>query len=279
MCFSRKMRQADRRRRLRATITTKRHLQMAPRTTQTIPSSPLLALFVLLGFRLGIRARVVITHAAWVVASAMARAEARTGVRTTRRAAADVQRECYVSSDASGGASGGVVGGARCCACARQRAAEQQAQKHTRRADRELRQQRKADFPQTRRAPPRASRCARRASARPHVVRPPRAGARVRGWSEGAAHAERRTGREKKQGGGGEEHAARERPCSTAAVKNHPQRTRAARVACASPIAPRAPLPRSARSGDRREDARRGRRPSKRKTRRGPPRRAMSVLK
>ena len=140
------MRQADRRRRLRATITTKRHFQMAPRTTQTIPSSPLLALFVLLGFRLGIRARVVITHAAWVVASAMARAEARTGVRTTRRAAADVQRECYVSSDASGGASGGVVGGARCGACARQRAAEQQAQKHTRRADRELRQQRKADF-------------------------------------------------------------------------------------------------------------------------------------
>ena len=45
------------------------------------------------------------------------------------------------------------------------------------------------------------------------------------------------------------------------------------------PSPPRAPLPRSARSGDRREDARRGRRPSKRKTRRGPPRRAMSVLK
>ena len=199
-------------------------------------------------------------------------------MRTTRRAAADVQRECYVSSDASGGASGGVVGGARCGACARQRAAEQQAQKHTRRADRELRQQRKADFPQTRRAPPRASRCARRAFARPHVVRPPRAGARVRGWSEGAARAERRTGREKKQGGGGEEHAARERPCSTAAVKNHPERTRAARVARASPVAPRAPRPRSARSGDRREDARRGQRPSKRKTRRGPPRRAMSRL-
>ena len=94
LCFSRKMRQADRRRRLlRATITTKRHLQMSPRTTQTIPSSPLLAFFVLLGFWLGIRACVVITHAAWVVASAMARAEARTGVRTTRRAAADVQRE------------------------------------------------------------------------------------------------------------------------------------------------------------------------------------------
>ena len=164
---------------------------MAPRTTQTIPSSNLLALFVLLGFRLGIRARVVITHAAWVVASAMARAEARTGVRTRRRAVADVQRECYVSSDASGGASGGVVGGARCGACAGQRAAEQHAQKHTRRADRELRQQRKADFPQTRRAPPRASRCARRASARPHVVRAPRAGARVRGWSEGAATEEK----------------------------------------------------------------------------------------
>ena len=94
----------------------------------------------------------------------------------------------------------------------------------------------------------------------PHVVRPPRAGARVRGWSEGAARAERRTGREKKQGGGGEEHAAHERFCSTAAVKNHPQRTRAARVARASPVAPRAPLPRSARSGDRREDARQGRR-------------------
>ena len=45
------------------------------------------------------------------------------------------------------------------------------------------------------------------------------------------------------------------------------------------PSPPRAPLPCSARSGDRREDARRGRRPSKRKTRRGPPRRAMSVLK
>ena len=42
--------------------TSKRHLQMAPRITQTILSSPLLALFVLLGFRLGIRARVVITH-------------------------------------------------------------------------------------------------------------------------------------------------------------------------------------------------------------------------
>ena len=67
-----------------------------------------------------------------------------------------------------------------------QSAAEQQAQKHTRRADRELRQQRKADFPQTLRAPPRASRCARRASARPHVssargAPPPRrrVGARV----------------------------------------------------------------------------------------------------
>ena len=33
--------------------------------------------------------------------------------------------------------------------------------------------------------------------------------------------------------------------------------TRAARVARASPVAPRAPRPRSARSGDRREDARR----------------------
>ena len=57
LCFSRKLRQADRRRRLRATITTQRQLQMAPRTPQIIPSPPpLLVLFVLLGFRLGIRA-------------------------------------------------------------------------------------------------------------------------------------------------------------------------------------------------------------------------------
>ena len=167
----------------RATLTTKRHFQIAPRTTQTIPSSPFLALFVLLGFRLGIRARVVITHAAWVVASAMARAEARTGVQTTRRAAADVQRECYVSSDASGGASGGVVGGARCGTCARQRAAEQEAQKHTRRADRELRQQRKANFPQTRRAPPRAS-CI--VALRSACVRASARGALVRGCAGGA---------------------------------------------------------------------------------------------
>ena len=39
--------------------------------------------------------------------------------------------------------------------------------------------------------------------------------------------------------------------------ENHPRCTRAARVARASPVAPRAPRPRSARSGDRREDARR----------------------
>ena len=75
-----------------------------------------------------------------------------------------------------------------------------------------------------------ARRRARRAvlGVRPRIrtwCAPPRAGARVRGWSEGVAQAERRTGREKTQGGGGEEHAARKRPCSTAAVKNHPQRT------------------------------------------------------
>ena len=38
--FSRKMRQADRRRRLRATIAKKHHFKMAPRTPQTIPSFP-----------------------------------------------------------------------------------------------------------------------------------------------------------------------------------------------------------------------------------------------
>jgi len=44
--------------------------------------------------------------------------------------------------------------------------------------------------------------------------------------------------------------------------ENHPRCTRAARAACASPAPPRAPRPRSSRSGDRREDARRGRRPA-----------------
>ena len=69
-------------------MTPKRQVRMAPRTSQTALLSRLLVLFVLLGFRLGIRARVVITHAgaggvgaaAWVVvAHAMARVEARTG--------------------------------------------------------------------------------------------------------------------------------------------------------------------------------------------------------
>ena len=65
---------------------TKRHVRTAPRTPQITLSFPLLVLFVLLGLRLEIRARVVITHAggvgaaAWVVvARAMARVEARTG--------------------------------------------------------------------------------------------------------------------------------------------------------------------------------------------------------
>ena len=84
--FQEKNRQADRRRRLRATVMTKRHVRTAPRTPQIALSFPLLVLFVLLGLRLEIRARVVITHAggvgaaAWVVvARAMARVEARTG--------------------------------------------------------------------------------------------------------------------------------------------------------------------------------------------------------
>ena len=73
----------------------------------------------------------------------------------------------------------------------------------------------------------------------------------ARAWSDGRD--ERRT-EEEKSG------AVRERPCSTAAVINHPRCTCAARVARASSVAPRAPRPRSARSGDRREDARQGRR-------------------
>ena len=61
----------------------------------------------------------------------------------------------------------------------------------------------------------------------------------------------------------------------------HPRCTRAARVTRVSPFAPRAPRPRYARSGDRTEDARKGRRPAtgrEKRKRRGPPRRAMSLL-
>ena len=63
LCFQEKMRQADRRRRLRATVMTNHHVRMAPRTPQITLSSPPLVLFVLLELRLGIHARVVITHA------------------------------------------------------------------------------------------------------------------------------------------------------------------------------------------------------------------------
>ena len=51
-------------------------------------------------------------------------------------------------------------------------------------------------------------------------------------------------------------------PCSVAAVRNHPGCMRAARVARTLPVAMRAPLPRSARNGDEREDARQERRPA-----------------
>ena len=61
--FQEKMRQADRRRRLRATVMTNRHVRMTPRTPQITLSPPALVLFVLLELRLEIRARVVITHA------------------------------------------------------------------------------------------------------------------------------------------------------------------------------------------------------------------------
>ena len=57
------MRQADRRRRLRATVMTNRHVRMAPSTPQITLSPPPLVLFVLLELRLEIRARAVITHA------------------------------------------------------------------------------------------------------------------------------------------------------------------------------------------------------------------------
>ena len=110
---------------------------------------------------------------------------------------------------------------------------QSQTEKHTRHTDRKQRQ-RKEDAPRTRRAP-RASRRARRVSARPLMVR---ARPATRGRSEGAAHAERRTGREQNQERQGH-HSARERPCSTAAARTtHARRTRAAgRIARAPPVA------------------------------------------
>ena len=60
---------------------------------------------------------------------------------------------------------------------------------------------------------------------------------------------------------------------------NQPRCTCAARIARAPPVTPRAPLPHSARSGDRREGARQGRRPATEAPRRTrPPQRATSVL-
>ena len=214
---------------------------------------------------------------------------------------------------------------------------QSEAQKHTRRADRELRQ-RKADCPRTRRAArasrvacrvrrtpargpgasvearsgarerrarsgekraakhrtpgtqtraassesaprdsPRAARVTSRVAcaARPLVVSAPPP---ARGRSEGVARAER--DRQDERSTKEEKTTARERPCSTAAVMNHPRCTCAARVARAPPVTPRAPLPHSARSGDRREGARQGRRPATEAPRRTrpPQRRATSVL-
>ena len=148
------------------------------------------------------------------------------------QAAAGVKRERCVSSDASGGASGGVVGVARCL---RNRAAEPNRETHpARRPQTATKERGRPDAPRTRRAP-RASCRARRASARPLMVR---ARPATRGRSEGAAHAERRSGREKNQERQGH-HSARERPCSTAAARTtHARRTRAAgRIARAPPVA------------------------------------------
>ena len=100
----------------------------------------------------------------------------------------------------------------------------------------------------------RASRRARRASSRPLVVRASPAGARVERRS--GARAERRTGREKRKRRRGPPRRAMPR-LSYGDDQPPTQFTRAASVARASPVAPRAPRPRSARSGDRREDARR----------------------
>ena len=111
--------------------------------------------------------------------------------------------------------------------------ARRKGERHRTRADRE-RQGRAALGLPARRA--RHVALGARPRARPRCARPPPA----RGRGEGAARArsdgrnERRTEEEKST-------AALERPCATTAVINHPRCTRAARVALASPVAPRAP--------------------------------------
>ena len=150
---------------------------------------------------------------------------------------------------------------------------QSEAQKHTRRAgtancDKGKRTARGLAVRRVRRA----SRVA--CAARPLVVSAPPL---ARGRSEGAARAER--DRQDERSTKEEKTTARERPCSTAAVMNHPRCTCAARVARAPPVTPRATLPHSARSGDRREGARQGRRPATEAPRRTrPPQRATSVL-
>ena len=154
------------------------------------------------------------------------------------------------------------------CAERREESSEAQNARHAN-TGRELRE-RTARLP-ARRAR-RVARCVRRAPA--HVVSAPPP---ARGRSEGAARAER--DRQNERSTKEEKTTARERPCSTAAVMNHPRCTCAARVARAPPVALRAPLPHPARSGDRREGARQGRRPATEAPRRTrPPQRATSVL-
>ena len=101
---------------------------------------------------------------------------------------------------------------------------------------------------------PRTSRRARLMSSRQLVVRASPAGARVKRRS--GARAERRTGREKRKRRRGPQRRALSW-LSCGSDQPPTQFTRAARVASASPVIPRAPRPRSARRGDRREDARR----------------------
>ena len=95
-------------------------------------------------------------------------------------------------------------------------------------------------------------------------LRPPALGRRRSG-----ARAERRTGREKSKRRR-DHRGARERPCSTAAARTTHGATHARRARRA--LAPRrdasTPLACSARSGDRRDDARQGRRPATAKTKR-----------
>ena len=169
------------------------------------------------------------------------------------RAAAGEQRERCVSSDARGGASGGAVGVARCL---RNRAAEPNRETHP------------AHRPQTEtkeRGHPADSPRTARVASRSAGVRAPAHGARAprHAWAERGSGARGATDRAR-----AEPRTARTPQRARTALldcggENHPRTTHAGRRPhrARTPLrGASAPLARSVRSGDRRDDARQGRR-------------------